>query len=203
MPSPPARRRAARALMAATLLALLVPLAAVAQPAASRAELKALMSLLAQRKHGHVSYVEEHDFAALEAPLTSSGELVYDAPDHLEKRTLRPKPETLVLDHGTMTARRGRHVYVLSLEDYPQIVPLIDSIRATLAGDLPALERVFAVQLDGTVKRWRLSLTPREAKVTQTVSEITIQGVGADIQTVEIRQADGDRSRLTLGAELP
>ena len=37
----------------------------------------------------------------------SSGELFYDAPDRLEKRTLTPSAESLVLDHGVLTAQRG------------------------------------------------------------------------------------------------
>jgi len=32
--------------------------------------------------------------AMLERPLQSSGELLYDAPDRLEKRTLKPKAQT-------------------------------------------------------------------------------------------------------------
>jgi len=94
-------------------------------------ELDELMSLLARRQHGHVTFVEEHFLAVLDKPVESSGELLYDAPDHLEKRTLKPKPETLVLEHGVITAHRGKRTYVLNLSDYPQIVPLIDSIRAT------------------------------------------------------------------------
>ncbi|MGH8324755.1 MAG: LolA-related protein, partial [Steroidobacteraceae bacterium] len=115
--------------------------AAAAAGAASAADLDGLMSLLAQRQHGHVSFVEEHFLAVLDRPVESSGELLYDAPDRLEKRTLKPKPETLILEHGVITARRGRHTYVLNLSDYPQIVPLIDSMRATLAGDRASLER--------------------------------------------------------------
>jgi hypothetical protein len=183
------------------MLGLLLPMLALAE--GSRAQLTTLMDLLAQRKHGHVTFVEEHDIGTLDKPLQSSGELLFDAPDRLEKRTLRPRPETLVLDHGTMTAQRGRHTYVLRLQDYPQIVPLLDSIRATLAGDLPALERVFTVELSGSIDDWRLSLSPREASVTKTIQQIKITGAKADIHTVEIRQADGDRSLLTVGADVP
>jgi hypothetical protein len=183
------------------LLLVVAPMPALAQ--GSRAELTTLMGLLAQRKHGHVTYVEEHDIATLDKPLQSAGELLFDAPDHLEKRTLRPRPETLILDHGTMTAQRGRHTYVLRLQDYPQIVPLLDSIRATLAGDLPALERVFTVELSGSIDDWRLSLSPREASVTKTIQQIKIAGARAAIHTIEIRQADGDRSLLTVGADVP
>jgi hypothetical protein len=39
--------------------------------------------------------------------------------------------------------------------------------------------------------------------VAQAVREIDIEGAGARLQTIEIRQSDGDRSLLTLGADLP
>jgi len=159
------------------------------------------MSLLAQRKHGHVTFVEEHFLAVLDRPVESSGELLYDAPDHLEKRTLKPKPESLVLDHGVITARRGRHTYVLNLSDYPQIVPLIDSIRATLAGDRASLERVFQVQLDGDLGKWKLLLVPADATVARTVKQIRIEGARDAIHSVEIQQADGDRSLMQIRPE--
>jgi hypothetical protein len=165
-------------------------------------DLDALMSLLAQRKHGHVTFVEEHFLAVLDKPVESSGELLYDAPDHLEKRTLKPKPESLVLDHGVITARRGRHTYVLNLSDYPQIVPLIDSIRATLAGDRAALDRIFKVQLDGTLEQWKLLLVPSDGAVARTVKQIRIEGTRDAIHSVEIQQADGDRSLLSIGPEV-
>lgn len=166
-------------------------------------DLDALMSLLAQRKHGHVTFVEEHFLAVLDKPVESTGELLYDAPDRLEKRTVKPKPESLVLDHGVITAHRGRHTYVLNLSDYPQIVPLIDSIRATLAGDRASLERIFKVQLDGSLENWKLLLVPSDATVAHTVKQIRIEGARDAIHSVEIQQADGDRSLLTIGPEIP
>jgi hypothetical protein len=63
-----------------------------------------LMTLLAARRHGHVSFTEVHEMAMLKAPLTSSGELVYDAPARLEKRTLAPKAETLAV--GVLASSR-------------------------------------------------------------------------------------------------
>ena len=164
-------------------------------------DLDSLMSLLAQRKHGHVSFVEEHFLAVLDRPVESSGELLYDAPDRLEKRTLKPKPESLVLEHGVITAHRGRHTYVLNLSDYPQIVPLIDSIRATLAGDRAALEHTFNVRFEGSLEHWKLLLVPSDATVARSVKEIRIEGTRDAIHSVEIRQADGDRSLLTIGPQ--
>jgi hypothetical protein len=165
-------------------------------------DLDALMGVLAQRKHGHVTFVEEHFLAVLDRPVESSGELLYDAPDRLEKRTLKPKPETLVLEHGVITARRGRHTYVLNLGDYPQIVPLIDGIRATLAGDRASLEHIFKVQLEGSLEQWKLLLVPSDSTVARTVKQIRIEGAGDAIHSVEIQQADNDRSLMTIGAEV-
>jgi hypothetical protein len=171
-------------------------------PAGPSRDLDRLMALLAQRQHGHVSFVEEHFLAVLDRPVESSGELLYDAPDRLQKRTLKPKPETLILEHGVITAHRGRHTYVLNLADYPQIVPLIDSIRATLAGDRASLERIFKVTLDGSLEHWTLLLLPIDSSVAKSVKQIRIEGVQDAIHTVEIQQADGDRSLLTIGPEV-
>jgi outer membrane lipoprotein-sorting protein len=169
---------------------------------AADADLDLLMATLAQRKHGHVTFTERKFLAVLDRPVESSGELVYDAPDHLEKRTVKPKPESLVLEGETVTAQRGRHKYVLDLKQYPQVVPFIESIRATLAGDRAALERVFKLSFDGSLAHWTLDLAPLDPKLAATVKRIRIVGEGDAVRTVEIAEADGDHSLLTIGPEV-
>ena len=187
----------------AFVLALLGgPAVPAAETAASAPELDQLMQLLAQRRHGHVSFTEVQRLAMLDQPLHSSGELLYDAPDRLEKRTLQPKPEDLILEHGTLIMQRGSRRRVLSLHDYPQAVPFVESIRATLAGDRKALEQYFALQFSGTLESWTLELTPRDAAVAHSVERIRIAGERDAVGTVEIRQRDGDSSLLTIGPEL-
>jgi len=180
-----------------------------AAPAASAAvgsggteSLDELLQLLAQRRHGHATFTEVHEVAMLERPLQSSGELLYEAPDRLEKRTLKPKPEDLLLEHGVLTVQRGHRHRVLSLRDYPQIVPFVESIRATLAGDRAALERYFTVQFSGSLADWTLELRPKDATVARAVQNVRIHGERDAIRTVEIRQRDGDSSVLTIGPEV-
>lgn len=193
-------------LLAALLLATASPAesgpAAPATPTAPAADLTHLMNALAQRKHGHVTFVERKYLAILDQPVQSSGELLYDAPDRLEKLTLKPKRESLVLQGGVLTAQRGRHTYTLDLQQYPQVVPFIESIRATLAGDEAALERVFEVAFDGTFDHWTLTLVPLDAKLARTVRQIRIAGEAAAVRSVGIQEADGDRSELTIGADV-
>ena len=140
-------RHAAAALIAAALLALAQDVAT----ADANPELDQLMGLLAQRRHGEADFSETKYLSLLRQPLKSSGVLIYEAPDHLEQRTEAPKPQSVVLDHGMLTLQIGKRQRVLRLADYPQLAPLIDSIRATLAGDRAALERVFQIGFDGSL----------------------------------------------------
>ena len=186
----------------ATTLALAAACAASAQASATPA-FDELLQLLAARRHGHVTFTEVQQLAMLDRPLKSSGELLYDAPGRLEKRTLKPKARTLILEHDVLTARRGQRSYVMELREYPQVAPLVESIRATLAGDRAALERLFRVQFDGTLAHWTLLLVPLDATLAGAVRDISIQGERDVIRTVQIRHSDGDRSLLTLGPEIP
>jgi hypothetical protein len=172
--------------------------ALAAPPLGQADDLDAVMSLLATRQHGRVEFVEQQFLAILNHPLESSGELRYDAPDHLEKRTLLPKPETLVLLRGGLTQERGGRTRVIDLHRYPEILPFIESIRATLAGDRAALERVFHVDFAGSLQRWSLTLVPLDRELLHTVKQVEIDGSKDQLLRVEIRQADGDRSLMTL-----
>ena len=186
----------------ATTLALAAACAASAQ-ASLTPVFDELLQLLAARRHGHVTFTEVQQLAMLDRPLKSSGELLYDAPGRLEKRTLKPKARTLILEHDVLTARRGQRSYVMELREYPQVAPLVESIRATLAGDRAALERLFRVQFDGTLAHWTLLLVPLDATLAGAVRDISIRGERDVIRTVQIRHSDGDRSLLTLGPEIP
>jgi Outer membrane lipoprotein carrier protein LolA-like len=157
-----------------------------------------VMRLLSLRQHGRVDFVEQHFLAVLKRPTESSGELRYDAPDRLEKRTLQPHPETLLLAGGVLTMERGHSRRVLDLRAFPQVQPFIESIRATLAGDRGALERMFEIEFGGSVERWAMSLVPLQDKVKESVAEVRIDGARDQLLRVEIRQPDGDRSLLTL-----
>ena len=195
------RRRAAR--LAGGMLAVLVLSTAVTGFAAAAGQpgftLQQLMQELAQRKHGEVSYEETDYLAVLERPLKSSGVLIYDAPDHLEKRTLKPKLQSLVLDGDELTVQRGRRTYRLQLSAYPQVAPLVAAIRDTLGGNEAALERLFKVDFTGTQEDWKLRLVPLDEKVARKVSGVQIAGARDELRSVTISQVDGDRSVMTLG----
>jgi len=159
-----------------------------------------LMQRLAQVKSSRATFVERKHLRILNAPLESSGTLVYTAPGSLEKRTLKPKPETLVLEKDTLTfedATRKRR-RTLRLQDYPQVWAFVESIRSTLAGDLQSLNRFYRVALEGSETDWRLTLDPRDPDIQRMVSQIRISGSRTSIRSIEITEAEGDRSAMTI-----
>jgi outer membrane lipoprotein-sorting protein len=162
-----------------------------------------LMAGLAKNPQGAATFTETKTISILEQPIESSGELLFIAPARLEKRTLKPKPETMVLDGDTLTLERGRRKHVLQLKDYPEVAGMIESIRATLAGDRKALERVYHLALDGGNERWTLVLTPLDPKVGAVIARIRMEGVEDVVRSVEILQADGDSSLMTIEKRAP
>ena len=169
-------------------------------PAPAVWSLEHLMQRLAQVKSSKATFIERKHLRILNAPLESSGTLVYTAPGSLEKHTLRPKPETLVLEGDTLrfedVARNRRRT--LRLQEYPVIWAFVESIRATLAGDLPSLNRYYRVALEGSEPEWRLTLYPRDTEVARMVTQIRITGAGISIRSIEITEVEGDRSMMLI-----
>ena len=182
------------------LLATFSLLLAAARAAAGSdaADLQEVMRLLAAHRHGRVDFVEQHFMPVLKRPVESYGVMTYQAPDRLEKRTVEPVPETLVADGNVLSIERKGHTHVIELSVHPSLLPFIESLRATLGGDLGALEQVFKVDFSGTVARWTLDLVPRDARVAKIATHVRIEGAGDELLRVEILAADGSRSLTTL-----
>lgn len=163
-----------------------------------------LMQLLAQKKSGKASFVEKKFIGFLDKPLESSGELSFDAPDRLEKRTLKPRPEVMLLDGDklTLTLHEKRPLN-LRLQDHPEVAALVDSIRGTLSGDQAALEKNYAVDFTGVRGKWQLTLTPVQKTVAKVVRQVHIGGADTNIKTITFDQVDGDRFEMTISKVVP
>ncbi|WP_082086492.1 LolA-related protein [Aquitalea sp. USM4] len=181
-----------------TLAGLFVVLSAGSLHAADFS-LADLMQQLGQKKSGTATFVEKKYIAMLKQPLESSGELAFTAPDRLEKRTLKPKAEAVLLEGNKLTLERsdGRKMSV-NLSDRPEVSAFVESIRATLSGDRSALERYYTPSLSGGSDEWQLKLTPLQARMQKVISQIRIAGSRAQVKTIEFLQADGDRSEMTI-----
>ncbi|SPB13851.1 acyltransferase [Caballeronia novacaledonica] len=187
-----------RVFYAALAAAVLCVTSAPAFAADAPWTLDRLMNTLGAKKSGRAHFTETRYLKIAQEPLESSGELVFVAPDHLEKHTVSPKPENLVVDGDMLTVDRNGRKVTIALRNYPELGAFIESIRATLAGNRFALENAYTVSIDGHGDDWTMTLVPTDSRMKQKVSSITLAGSGAALARVEIRQADGDRSLMRL-----
>ena len=193
---------ASAALLSVGLAACALPLQA---SAATDWGVEQLMQALGEVKSSKARFVERKHLGILTAPLESSGTLIYVAPSRLEKHTLAPRPESLVLEREELTIedRERDQRRTFSLQEYPVIRAFVESIRSTLAGDLPALTRYYQLGLDGSERKWRLTLKPSEPGMREVVNEIRISGEGRWIHAIEIVETSGDRSVMTITKDGP
>lgn len=181
-----------------SFFALLALMTGLAQAADAPWDIERLMQSLARVNVGRADFVETKYIAMLERPVVSSGQLFYVAPDKLEKRTQKPRPESMIIEGGTLVIERGSQNMTLQVESAPELAGFVNSIRGTLAGDRKALERSFALTLEGPPQRWLLTLKPLDRRMAAAVASIRISGALDDVRSVEILQADGDRSVMTI-----
>jgi hypothetical protein len=157
-----------------------------------------LLASLAAVQQSRGRFTEEKHLAMLTEPLRQSGTLAYVRPDRIEKIVTEPHAESLRIAGDTLDWQSASGHRSVSLKSQPQLWALVESLRATLAGDQATLERYYRVKLSGDAQRWRLTLTPRYASLAQTLDEIRIAGELQQVREVSIIEADGDRSEMHI-----
>jgi len=191
------RARIARA--ASVLLLASLPAAAQEEPW----DFARLMGELAQVQTSRARYTEVKRVALLQKPLQLSGTLFYERPARLEKRQTLPSREVISVDGDWLTVEREGKTRRISLQNAPLVAALVESLRATLAGDGAELEQLYKVRVEGTRQRWTLALTPREVEVAGVVKRILIAGSGSRLARLEILEPGGDGSVMTIREESP
>ena len=186
------RARIARA--ASVLLLASLPAAAQEEPW----DFARLMGELAQVQTSRARYSEVKRVAMLQKPLQLSGTLLYERPGRIEKRQTFPVEEVIRVDGDWLTVEREGKTRRIALQDASLVAALVESLRATLAGDGAELERLYRVRVQGTRQRWTLALAPREVEVAGVVKNIVIAGSGSRIVRLEILEAGGDGSVMTI-----
>jgi outer membrane lipoprotein-sorting protein len=162
--------------------------------------LASLMQSLAHVRAASAKFTERQSSPVLSAPLVSTGTLTYAAPDYLRKATISPVPEIFVLDHDhvTMTGGADGGIHEFALSDDPRIAGLVEGIRATLAGDMPALQRFYTVSLNGDAAGWQLRLSPKDPALAHFVRSIVISGNQDRIGNIDTASSDGGDSSMSI-----
>lgn len=179
---------------------LVLGLALVSSAVAQGWDLDALMRELAAVPASRSRFVETRHVALLTRPLELKGSLSYERPNRLTKHVESPFDETLTVDGEALSLvnrTKGEQRFI-SLREQPALRALVESVRATLAGDRARLERHYRMQLTGARNAWQLRLVPREGQLKGYVESILISGDGARLQRIEVAEGSGDSSVMTI-----
>ena len=183
---------------------LLMP---VANAAGNSWTVNRLMRELSQVSYARLNFVETRQSMFLATDMVIEGNIQYRAPDHIEKVTVSPMPEKIVVDGDTMLVEKlgdGRnHDAVMetkhySIESHPMLKATVGSIRYILAGNSEMLGEYYEMSISGQCENWTLELTPRTVEISDYAQKIILSGNESSILRYVTIQADGDESVMTL-----
>ncbi len=182
------------------LCSLLTWLPAAADPGIDAApfDVPGLMELLAQVASRKDHFTETKTLAMLTQPVVLKGTLAYVRPDRVEKHVTSPYAEDLVVQGDRLTLTSAKGTKQIAVENHPLIRSFIEAIRASLAGELAVLRRLYHIKFQGTRRQWELTLRPLEAQAAEYLTSITLRGEGDRLTAVDIRETGGDRSVMEI-----
>lgn len=161
-------------------------------------DLPELMGLLAKQKSGEARFTEQRFVRGLEGPLDASGTLSFQAPDKMTRRTLTPRPETMVVDGNTLTLSRGGRTRTMTLDSMPELLGMVEAMRGTLNGNTQSLARYFRTSVSGTPDKWTLDLVPIDDKLAAQVRTLRLNGRAGEVLGIEMEFIGGDRSVMSI-----
>lgn len=175
-------------------LCLLLPRAA---EAAQPADVAALMAKLGQVERVQATYEETVESGLLEIPVGSRGELIYEAPNRIQR--ISHQGDGFVMEGRALRMiRAGKPVSELDLADIAPLEALMTGLRACFAGDLKTLEQHYRVRYEARAQDWSLTLEPEGAEVSRLLESIALRGVADDIRAIEVVEANQDRRVMRL-----
>ena len=167
--------------------------------------LTSVMNRLAAVKSAKADFTEKKFVRLLDAPVESTGVLIYVAPDRFEKHTKNPVEERMTVERDVVTLdnvakKKKQQIFI---PQFPALAAIVDAMRGALSGNLPQLQQAFSIKASGTNQRWKLHLVPREANQYAYIHAVDITGRDDFIESIEIRQSDGDRSVMSMTRAAP
>ena len=171
---------------------------------AAEPDLDALLARLARPAPDTTSFVEVRFSSLLETPILVSGRLEHRQDGSLVRRVDSPYREVTELRGENVTVEReGSKPRHFSLNRAPELRGMLASFAALLQGDRQMLDRYFVVALQGTDARWEIALSPRDAKLKNRLSRITVNGRDDRPRCFTLEEPDADASLMAIGVERP
>jgi hypothetical protein len=177
------------------LLALLWPLASIAQPQPDAPLLRQVLDQLASHPQVRAQFVQQRDNPALARPQESRGQLLFVLGHGMLWQTREPYQESLAVGGGRV-ARIDAQGQLQAIRGGAQgINQVAQMLQSLLAGDSEQALRQFAIQASGAPAQWTLHFTPTQARTANVLAGITLQG-GAYLDQIDVQMANGEQTRI-------
>jgi outer membrane lipoprotein-sorting protein len=165
-----------------------------------------LMANLSNHSKFSADFDEDRTSMFLKRPIKLKGRLIFDAETSLEKIVSSPFEEHIIIDNDAVVIHRyntegrgeARHTTRYALANYPFLAKAIQGVSNVFAGDKELLEELYNWELGGDEEAWELVLTPKDEKLADFITTITIRGSQGLINYIHTLEADSDESKLTL-----
>jgi len=187
------------------IFALLILQFSYLAQAAEDWSLSELMQTMSEIDSFKASFEEVKDFAFFTDAIKVSGSLSYKKPGYLKREVQSPHREVTLIEDDIIRIERERngdndesHKQQLSIDVHPAVRTLIESIRATFAGDLEVLEKYYRLAFAGDENAWHLVLHPLQEKVIEHVRQVEIFGAGREVNKIITIEADDSESEITI-----
>lgn len=175
-----------------SVVSVVVSLGLAAGAAYGAPDIDALLQHLARPAPATTPFVEVHFSPLLSRPLIVSGELEYSGPDSLARTVDKPYSEHTDIHGDEVSVVRGNgKPRTFSLQRAPELKTLLSSFSALLGGNRQQLEQSFTLTVSGDDAHWTLGLTPRDGRVSQRVSKITVNGAAHSPRCMTTAAPDG------------
>jgi outer membrane lipoprotein-sorting protein len=192
-------RRAPRALAAAALLLVCGGVLVTPGGASSQDPVDGILRELRSVPGMEARFREEKRIALLSTPLVNEGTVSFAPPSRLVRRTIRPRPSTLLIDGDRLVVGDASGRREIDLSANPVVRSFVDSFVGLLRGDRAALERTYRiVPLPAEVGGWSVSLRPKRGPVRRAIREIRARGQGPAVEHLAVMERNGDVSETTF-----
>ena len=181
----------AAALAVAISVGLLV--GAGAEPTLTPAE---VLDGIARGAEREVQFQEVRTTRLLKTPTRSRGVLRFIQPDRLERETLQPVHETVVIEGEEITIDRAGAQTSVYLSSGSPPAMMVQTLRAALSGDWRKLESIHRVEATGSVSEWMLRLEPLTNSAT--IREIRLSGRNDTLDEIAVIERNGDSTITRL-----
>lgn len=154
------------------------PISLMAQEPRPPLSPSALFDGLRVKDKQSLPFHETRQLPEMNRPIKTSGHLEFRPPNTLTKQVLLPKPADYRIEGErlTITTTDAKERQEMDLAAIPALHVLSETLQALFSGDIPRIERLWAVHLGGSWTRWRLVLTPQQGEEPLAIREIQIEG---------------------------